>query len=115
MEKTSNFAIASETSPSIAINTQVDRIIASVWPNNLMMICGMMKFIDVRQFHRFSDNFHRSSYETADVCQMLLCKYEPDVLTTDEESSLKLSYFSDELLVCTISKVFSYAFKSCEF
>lgn len=31
----------------------------------------------------------KSFYKTADVCQMLLCKYEPDAPTTDDESPVK--------------------------
>lgn len=32
---------------------------------------------------------NKSFYKTADVCQMLLCKYEPDAPTTDDESPAK--------------------------
>lgn len=31
----------------------------------------------------------KSFYKTADVCQMLMCKYEPDLPTTDDESPTK--------------------------
>ncbi|XP_026475963.1 transcription initiation factor TFIID subunit 7 [Ctenocephalides felis] len=32
---------------------------------------------------------NRSFYKTADICQMMICKEEPDILSTDEESPLK--------------------------
>lgn len=32
---------------------------------------------------------NKNFYKTADVCQMLLCKYEPDAPTTDDESPAK--------------------------
>lgn len=45
---------------------------------DLPTITESLKTIDGKNF-----------YKTADVCQMLLCKYEPDAPTTDDESPVK--------------------------
>lgn len=45
---------------------------------DLPTVTESLKTIDLKSF-----------YKTADVCQMLMCKFEPDVPTTDDESPTK--------------------------
>lgn len=71
----------------LSVKLESDLRYGEVRFDHWLMFAKLVDLPTITESLKTIDN--KNFYKTADVCQMLLCKYEPDAPTTDDESPAK--------------------------